>query len=96
MLNIFGKSPAIDDIPLHDRSDISVGEICSSNKNVAIIGNNQCSFRIFCQNGKIRCDNRKCDVELLPGTLMDILMDFCITGMRVRIHMLVGIYISVR
>jgi len=67
MSNVFGKSPSIEGKPLHERQDISVGEINGENKNIAIIGNDQCSFRMFCQDGKIRCDNRKCDVELLPG-----------------------------
>ena len=67
LANVLGMPPAIDGKLLSAMTDLSVGEVDGEDKNIVMVGNDKCSIRMFCNNGKIKCANRSCDVELLPG-----------------------------
>lgn len=61
------KTPSCNGTLLSQHTDLQVSHIDPDNANVFVIGNKQFSARMWCKDGKLFSQSRKCLVDILPG-----------------------------
>lgn len=64
---VLNEIPAIGGVHIADLDDLYVGQISNERKSDILVGNNQCSIPVYCENGEIMCTSKDSTVKLLPG-----------------------------